>query len=56
MNVTVSLKTSKIFCENIAALGRRDKMKWGSEDVSGIRHRLTVNITLLTAFNKTLTR
>jgi hypothetical protein len=33
-----------------------DKMKWGSEDVSGIRHRLTVNVTLLTAFNITLTK
>ena len=33
-----------------------DKMKWGSEDVSGIRHRLTVNVTLLTAFNTTLTK
>jgi len=33
-----------------------DKMKWGSEDVSGIRHRLTVNVTLLTAFNTTITK
>ena len=33
-----------------------DKVKWGSEDISGIRHRLTVNVILLTAFNTTLTK
>jgi hypothetical protein len=32
------------------------RVRWSSEDISGIRSRLTSNVTLLTAFNSTLTK
>ena len=33
-----------------------DRLKWGQEDLAGLRDKIRTNISMLTAFNSTLTK